>query len=486
MIRFSNHPDSITNIQIYDSIEQFNGAPLGCIKDYAYENLYKEKFPESDITYKENNFDLLYALLMEEIEGFLTDENICKRFENKFPERITYYDMDIKDEYGFAFYKKDNNALLQEFNEFLAKQDLDALYKKWDVEDTSNVKVEKEVGNGDKLNVGIFFDTKPFCFIENEEQKGYELELLYKFAKEKNYQLNIINLEQVADRINYITNEKANITCGLITITEDRKNSVSFSNPIHETNTCLSVRTDGKKDKVNLTLYNNEYENIDDNKATIYLTISNKEVTSYCAFPDKYNDIIVMNCTINNLNGTDPYTQGIQFINTTDKLRIICYDYEIDNLLKANSKLGKTIIQESDKTGSICSYSSINNNTNNTNINNNTNSSTNNTNSSTNNNNNDSDNNNNDGNTNNNDENNNKKFNTKKSKGLSTGGIIAIIIPCCVALVAALAFAILKRNNSPAPPTIINESEIRFPIQNYGVKTQIANPQININPVVNP
>ena len=265
MIRFSNHPDSITNIQIYDSIEQFNGAPLGCIKDYAYENLYKEKFPESDITYKENNFDLLYALLMEEIEGFLTDENICKRFENKFPERITYYDMDIKDEYGFAFYKKDNNALLQEFNEFLAKQDLDALYKKWDVEDTSNVKVEKEVGNGDKLNVGIFFDTKPFCFIENEEQKGYELELLYKFAKEKNYQLNIINLEQVADRINYITNEKANITCGLITITEDRKNSVSFSNPIHETNTCLSVRTDGKKDKVNLTLYNNEYENIDDN-----------------------------------------------------------------------------------------------------------------------------------------------------------------------------------------------------------------------------
>ena len=111
-----------------------------------------------------------------------------------------------------------------------------------------------------------------------------------------------------------------------------------------------------------------------------------------------------MNCTINNLNGTDPYTQGIQYINTTDKLRIICYDYEIDNLLKANSKLGKTIIQESDKTGSICSYSSINNNTNNTNINNNTNSSTNNTNSSTNNNNNDSDNNNNDGNTNNNDE----------------------------------------------------------------------------------
>ena len=106
-----------------------------------------------------------------------------------------------------------------------------------------------------------------------------------------------------------------------------------------------------------------------------------------------------MNCTINNLNGTDPYTQGIQYINTTDKLRIICYDYEIDNLLKANSKLGKTIIQESDKTGSICSYSSINNNTNN-----NTNSSTNNTNSSTNNNNNDSDNNNNDGNTNNNDE----------------------------------------------------------------------------------
>jgi hypothetical protein len=50
VIRFSNHPES-TKWNIYDSVEQFNGEKLGSVKGYAFEYLYKENFPDSEIEY---------------------------------------------------------------------------------------------------------------------------------------------------------------------------------------------------------------------------------------------------------------------------------------------------------------------------------------------------------------------------------------------------------------------------------------------------
>jgi hypothetical protein len=50
-------------------------------------------------------------------------------------------------------------------------------------------------------------------------------------------------------------------------------------------------------------------------------------------------------------------------------------------------------------------------------------------------------------------------YNSKKKKGLSTGGIIAIIIPCLIVLLGALAVAfMLNRNQSPEPKLINNNT----------------------------
>ena len=129
IIRFSNHPES-AEWYIYDSVEQFNGAKLGCVTGYAFEYLYKENFPDSEIEYYNNNYDCLYYLLKEEIQGFVVDEHIAKRAEEKFPERITYFDINATNVIGFGFKKIDNNPLLNEFNEFLEKQDVEKFYEK--------------------------------------------------------------------------------------------------------------------------------------------------------------------------------------------------------------------------------------------------------------------------------------------------------------------------------------------------------------------
>ena len=82
MIRYSNSENS-TKWTIYDKIEDFNGDTLACYHGFSFEFLFKEKFPKSPVVQKNNSYDLLYALLMEEIQGFLTDETIAQEFPKK-------------------------------------------------------------------------------------------------------------------------------------------------------------------------------------------------------------------------------------------------------------------------------------------------------------------------------------------------------------------------------------------------------------------
>ena len=356
VIRYSSHPDS-TNWYIYDSLEHFNGEKLGCANGYSFEYLYKEKFPDSQIDYYNNDYDLLYHLLREEIEGFLADEHVAKNTEKKFPERITYFDVNVTNNLGFGF-KKNDNTLLNEFNEFLEKQDVEKLYEKWNAKDTSNIKIEKGINQGEKtIKVGLLADSKPFCFMEDEEEvKGIEAELIYEFAKSKNYNVDLVILINTEDRMKIGEKDTdLNITGGDFTITEERAKTISFSNTIYKIGTSLIVRRDIKKDTMKLDLFDNEYNKIPDNIAKLYSKVGNKTLTSFCAFPDIYDYIMTINCSINDFNGTDPFTQGIESTITEDKLFIMYSDLEINNILKANEKLKLPIIQESDKTEHICS-----------------------------------------------------------------------------------------------------------------------------------
>ena len=295
--------------------------------------------------------------MREEIEGFLADEHVAKNTEKKFPERIAYFDVNVTNNLGFGF-KKNDNTLLNEFNEFLEKQDVEKLYEKWNANDTSNIKIEKGISQGEKtIKVGLLADSKPFCFMEDEEEvKGIEAELIYEFAKSQNYNVDLVILTNTEDRMKIGEKDTdLNITGGDFTITEERAKTISFSNTIYKIGTSLIVRRDIKKDTMKLDLFDNEYNKIPDNIAKLYSKVGNKTLTSFCAFPDIYDYIMTINCSINDFNGTDPFTQGIESTITEDKLFIMYSDLEINNILKANEKLKLPIIQESDKTEHICS-----------------------------------------------------------------------------------------------------------------------------------
>ena len=428
-IRYENTLSANDSNKIFSTISDFDGESLGSLMDNYYQNLTKTNFPNSKITAIESFYDIYTSLLIDDISGCLLDKPLVDYFVNRYPDTITVYpeDFDVNN-YGFGFQKNtEGEKLMKEFNEFLNKTDIDALYYKWTHTNTKGLHVDTNLNtSGKMLNVAINMDFIPLCFYNLEEPKGYEFELIYLFAKEYNYQINFTKLENDSQRMTYLTEGKAEITGGHFTITEGRKESIHFSEPILKTSTVFTVRTDSKKEYLTTIVVNENYEEKPNNNIDFKAIFSNATKNASCILPKQFNDSIIVNCTIYNVTDIDPYNQGFEYGDSTDKIKFVYYSFNASNLYKANELIpGENIVTESNKTKSILSKDDE-------------------------------------------DQLNNFRFRKNSNKSLSAGGIVAIVIPSVGAL-AVIVGLIIKFGGASAP-TISNSSD--------GMNSEIKNIKI--------
>ena len=245
------------------------------------------------------------------------------------------------------------------------------------------------------------------CVIEKLVYKGFELDLLYRFAKDKGYKVNLYPLQEEGTGENRVI-----IGCQNITTDETHY----FSNPIKNNTINLALRPDNIRNLLPFKILDENYQVKENNIIEIPVEINGEKKTSFCLFPDiYYNDTILMNCTINNITLNDSFDGNIKYEDSKDRIQILYSSIRVDNLLKANELFNdNTIIEQSnlnminDKSSNSISNSSSNSIS--------------------------------------------KfyeyKFFTKK-KHLSTGAIIGIIVPCVVALVAIVILSLMcsKRPN---------------------------------------
>ena len=357
IVRYSNLPESIKFKVPHDSINQFNGETLGIFANSSYIPLTSKYFPKSKTYGYETFSELYYNLLMKNIEGFVIDEVLSKYYELLFNNKISYYPIDNEDSpFGFAFQKNENGKiLLNEFNEFISTLNLEEISNKWLELDTSGIIIDKNLDNNGKL-INAAFDclSKPMSFIEEGDQRGFEIEILYKFAKAKNYNINLVCVT-VEERITYLEEGKAEISGGAMTITDERRERVNFSYPIYITSMGIVVRTDSKKDVIKITILDNNYKEKLNNNAEIQVKFSDSIKISSCIFPDTYNETILINCTISDLDNVNA-SKGFKYVGTSDKINILFNNLELNNFFEANSKIigHNNIIKESNKDKIIC------------------------------------------------------------------------------------------------------------------------------------
>ena len=227
----------------------WNGRRMGIVTGTSFEPVTLQYYPDSQYLYFDSNSDLVTALTKKKIDGFLADEPVIRVICKEVPE-ITYLTEKItQDDYAFGFGKNSERADLirGQFNEMLAQimadGTMDALYDKWFGDDESAKVVDLTGFSGENgvLNVVTTSSSIPFSYIKDGNLAGIAIELTEMFCRRYGYTPKIEDVA-VAARIPGLVTGKYDMCASPLTITEERKESINFSDPYYKGGIVLAVR----------------------------------------------------------------------------------------------------------------------------------------------------------------------------------------------------------------------------------------------------
>ena len=220
-----------------DDLTQFNTASLGVVTGSLYGGYSKEQFPNAKIKEFNNFSDVLVALKQGKVDGIMLDKpnfnSVARTDKNLSCITVPAYSVEI----GFGFQKNDGgNTLQAQMNEYLQELKengkIDELINKWygETEPEENIPLEELEENEKTLNVSIDTTRKPFVYMYEGKPVGFEIEVLYMFCKEYGYNVNISDVS-FASGLAGLASEKYDLVCGGLYMTDERKESVNFSDP---------------------------------------------------------------------------------------------------------------------------------------------------------------------------------------------------------------------------------------------------------------
>ncbi len=157
------------------------------------------------------------------------------------------------EDYGFILRKNDAKGakLCQELNAFIAKchndGTIDELEKIWtgtDEEAQRNAfNLDDLTGENGTINLAVSTAIgPPFIYIQDDHYAGLDINYLYLFCKELGYDLKIDNVE-FGSIINQVVSGKDDLGASGISITEERAQSVLFTDSYYSGGPCIIVST---------------------------------------------------------------------------------------------------------------------------------------------------------------------------------------------------------------------------------------------------
>ena len=230
----------------------YDGKRMGIITGTNFEAPTLELFPNSEYLYYNSYTDVAAALTNNKIDGFLGDEPTLKVMIAEIPAMTILPELLTHDDYAFAFGKNSERAdkIRGQFNELLAELlsngGLDEICAKWFGDDESVKVVDLETGysgeNG-KLNVVTTATDLPFSYVKDNKNVGVCMEIVELFCRRYGY-TPVINDVDFNARIPGLVSGKFDMCASSMTITEERKESVNFSEPFYHGGIVLAVRSE--------------------------------------------------------------------------------------------------------------------------------------------------------------------------------------------------------------------------------------------------
>lgn len=245
MVRDTSAPE-------YSSLSDFSGKRIGAVTGAIQGPMVEKQIPSAEISYFNNHADLLNALKQGKIDGY-ADSDLMIRYQMIYNPDLTYLDEKLADpvDVGVIFAKNEKGDKIRaEFNEYLKKQKADGKLKEkedlWFGEDESVKKVKDPSGlpakNG-TLKLATYASVPPFTYVSDNQIVGMDIDIATGFCEEYGYGLEIVDMS-FDGLITAIAAEKFDFGVGCIAITEERAESVNFSDPVYQGNSVIAYLDD--------------------------------------------------------------------------------------------------------------------------------------------------------------------------------------------------------------------------------------------------
>ena len=223
---------------VYTSVSELSGKRIGVQMGSIFDSVSRENIPDAQILYFSTFPDIVMALKSNKIDAFPNLRMVQTQYMHT-DDSVTIIDEEIgRNPAGYVFPKnKKGAALRDQMNEFLQNLtesgELGQIEEKWCEKDESK-KTMIDYTELPDINGKLTFLTEgtfpPFSYLREDLVVGYDVDIAARFCKEYGYALDVVmmNFEALMPAV---TAGKCDFAASGIAITEERAQSVYFSDP---------------------------------------------------------------------------------------------------------------------------------------------------------------------------------------------------------------------------------------------------------------
>lgn len=225
----------------YTSLDDFRDKRIGVMSGAIQGGLVEKQLPDAETFYYSSKPDILTALRQGKIDAYC-EADMLVRYLMLDNEDLTYLDEPLNKpvETGAIFPKTDEgDKLRDEFNVYLEEIRSDGTLEKLDGiwlgkdEELKKVRDAEELpAKNGTLRLAVDSATPPVAYISDGKIVGYDYDIAVRFCESRGYGLEVTDMS-FSGLVDAVASGKIDFAIGCIAITEERKQSVNFSDTIY-------------------------------------------------------------------------------------------------------------------------------------------------------------------------------------------------------------------------------------------------------------
>jgi polar amino acid transport system substrate-binding protein len=229
----------------YKTVAALNGKPVAVLTGTIFEAVTKKVLPKSTYSQYNTYADCIEALKSGKIEGFFDDEPVARNMTSKDTELGYIHAPVVKVQYGVGI-SKDRPEIKAALDAGLKRYKQDGTLKKLDQiwfgsDEKAKQMPATKTGSKGTIRCAVAAESEPMVYVRNGKIVGYETALVTQILQDAGYTVELQNMNFDA-AIPSVVAHKSDLMFGAVSITEERKQSLLFSEPTYDGGVVAVVR----------------------------------------------------------------------------------------------------------------------------------------------------------------------------------------------------------------------------------------------------